>query len=323
MNKIRINPPYLINIGLIIISMLASIIGIELTGRFLGLGTPLLYESDHIVGYRPRPSQAIKRGKGARTTIDKEGFRVAISSQNNHIDVPILFIGDSVTFGGTSIDDGNIFSSILCENKKEQNCINGAVNGWGTANMGRLISNINLYTKRRIKKVVLVILPGDEERNLSQLKGSPFWSNYPVGNSSIIELIGVSTKLYIQPLIESKDSISQNSVSEIEERRLKSKKDNWQELRAALSKSQIPITLVITPPLDWFQNNYKIWPERNAINQELKITRKLKSIERVCNLIDFLPKTNKFNSWYVDNSHLSTLGHIVWAHAIEKCLALS
>ena len=48
---------------LILFSIILGISFIEIFARFLGLGSPLLYDSDSLVGYRLKPNQFQKRRK--------------------------------------------------------------------------------------------------------------------------------------------------------------------------------------------------------------------------------------------------------------------
>ena len=45
--------------------------------------------------------------------------------------------------------------------------------------MGRFISNFRLYSERKPERFILVILPGDEQRNFRSLSGTPYWENQP------------------------------------------------------------------------------------------------------------------------------------------------
>lgn len=310
---------HLIAILCSLLSIGTGILIVELLSKLLGLGTPLLYEEDHLVGFRPRPNQMISRKQNTMVTINHEGFRVS-REQEITDDIPIVFVGDSVTFGGTSIDDRQIFSHILCQQLKLKGCINGAVNGWGTPNMGRLISNLSLYTKRPIKQVILVILPGDDERNLAQLKGSPFWSNYPLLKSGLIELTAFLIKLHLIPALESKDNVNNLSVSSMESRRWASRQQHWDELRIQLDKSSVPIMLAISPPLNWFTEPEAKQREKLFTNLQLDKTQTVPKVEKICNIIDKLPKTSNPGLWFIDNAHLSIDGHKAWARALASCI---
>ena len=71
-----------INLIISLISISLGIIIIEFFARNLGLGNPLLYQTDSIVGYRLKPNQSKIRRKDSRVTSDYEGFRINHTKKN-------------------------------------------------------------------------------------------------------------------------------------------------------------------------------------------------------------------------------------------------
>ena len=147
--------------------------------------------NDNLVGYRLRPNQSLVRRKGANITTDSEGFRIDNKKIVKEDTKFIVFVGDSVTYGGSYIDNENLFSSKYCNLIYDKNisCLNSGINAWGLHNMSRLISNYNLYSSRKPIKFILVILPGDEGRNFKAFSDTPFWSNKPKQPSALNEII--------------------------------------------------------------------------------------------------------------------------------------
>ena len=174
------------NLKILITNILISSISIsfwiivcEFAGRSLGLGNPLLFKEDWLVGYRLRPNHNKKRLRNSLVLTD---FECILFDPNQKKDLSaeiLIFVGDSVTYGGSYIDNSDLFSSIYCEDSTNLVCLNSGVNAWGTYNMGRFISNFSLYSIRIPSKFVLIILPGDDLRNLSQLSSLSFWSASP------------------------------------------------------------------------------------------------------------------------------------------------
>ena len=64
------------NIAITLISIFVGIFICEVFARIIGLGNPILYKKDSIVGYRLRPNQSKFRRKSSRVTSDHEGFRI-------------------------------------------------------------------------------------------------------------------------------------------------------------------------------------------------------------------------------------------------------
>ncbi len=312
----------LLNLILTLISFLIGLILCEITGRFIGLGNPILYEIDPIVGYRLKPNQKVRRLKNKYINTDREGFRVSIEKKDLN-SKEIIFIGDSVTYGGSYIDNKELFSQLYCQISKENDyCLNGAINSWGTQNMGRLISNFNNYSTIKPKEFILVILPGDERRNLRSFTDTPYWSNNPKQPSAINEVLKfIITKKFV-PALQTKPKNSLvskrkdlNFINDMQ------RKIAWEELQNQLAKSKYPINLIITPPERWFTNTNQNLKEIEIYNDLLKDISDLETIKKTCNL--YLQTKDIYkNNLYVDGVHLSKEGHKVWAQSIRSCLAL-
>jgi len=130
------------NIFLFTFSIILGITACEILGRVMGLGDPVLYYADSLIGYRLKPNQKVKRFKNSYITVNNEGFRVASLKNKNSSVKNVVFVGDSVTYGGSYINDNDLFSELFCESSIEDDyCLNGAINSWGLQNMGRFISN--------------------------------------------------------------------------------------------------------------------------------------------------------------------------------------
>ena len=99
-----------------------------------GLGKPLVYESHNLWGYSPRENSKYLRFKEKfEITINDVGLR----SKNNWNDnrKKILFLGDSVTYGGSYLNDDQTFPLLVCKKLSDFDCFNGGVNGYGILNM--------------------------------------------------------------------------------------------------------------------------------------------------------------------------------------------
>ncbi len=306
------------------ISLTSIFLGIficELAARKIGLGNPILYKADTLVGYRLKPNQSVVRRKKANITTDSEGFRIDNKKKINEDTKFIVFVGDSVTYGGSYIDNEDLFSSKYCSliNEKNINCLNSGINAWGLHNMSRLISNYNLYSSRKPIKFVLVILPGDEGRNFKNLSDTPFWSNKPKQPSALNEIVKFVTWKYFLPAIErNSQKLSNNLVRKNKEKVLIQKEVVWEELKFTLEKSKYPIDIVITPPRRWFESE-SAEKEIKIYDKFLKDLSTLRNVKKTCNLYKSL-KDDYENSFYTDGVHLAKKGHKIWAQKIFKCI---
>ena len=112
----------------------------ELYLRSLGLGNPILFYANASYRFAPQPNQQQLRQRGARVTIDSKGLR-STTDWADPADAKLLFIGDSVTWGGTYIDDGELFSDGVCQRLaaatgKRYVCGNAGANQYGNRQYG-------------------------------------------------------------------------------------------------------------------------------------------------------------------------------------------
>ena len=102
--------------------------------KLRGFGDPIRYDSNIFYGYSPKINQKKNIIKNSKVTINDKGLRTV----NNWIEEKknkIIFLGDSVTFGGSYIDDTELFSHIVCETFKTHLCGNAGVNSYGIYNI--------------------------------------------------------------------------------------------------------------------------------------------------------------------------------------------
>ena len=152
-----LNKSFIEKASISLISIFLGILIAELFAKSLGLGNPLLYDPDNLVGYRLKPNQSKYRRRGALVSTNSEGFRINPLSYKDKNTNNLVFVGDSVTFGGTYIDDKNLFSSKYCELlNKNFNCLNNGLNAWGILNMGRFIANFEIYSRIEPNSFILV-----------------------------------------------------------------------------------------------------------------------------------------------------------------------
>ena len=122
------------NFFIIIFSFFIMIILLELFCRYyLNLGKPVIYEPNILWGYSPKPNQNTERFKKSKITIDTNGTRSIYNWNDNK--KKIVFFGDSVTYGGSYIDDEKIFSNLVCKDQERFSCFNVGVNAYGILNM--------------------------------------------------------------------------------------------------------------------------------------------------------------------------------------------
>lgn len=108
--------------------------------RLYGLGDPVLYDNRLAYGYRPLPDQTRRRIGGARVHVNALGLRgPEVAAVRPAGTTRLLFLGDSVTWGGSYVDDDDLFAAVaarrLAADGGSVEWLDGGVNGWGPENL--------------------------------------------------------------------------------------------------------------------------------------------------------------------------------------------
>ena len=157
----------------ILLIIIVPLIISEITLRYIGLGDPVRYDSNYIYGYSPKINQYKKRFKNSKIRINEVGLRMEDEWDQNK--KKILFIGDSITYGGSYIDDKELFSSLVCKEIKEFICGNAGVNAYSIFNMvyrSKYDSRIN-----DADIVIILVAPGDFYREYANAQTAHFYLN--------------------------------------------------------------------------------------------------------------------------------------------------
>ncbi len=132
---------------LISLSIIISFFFLELLLRYAGFKKFTIYYSSNYYGYYHKPNQDFLSRFNKIISLDKLGNR---NPKENNIDnSEIFFLGDSVTYGGSIINNNETFSYILA-NKLKKNYLNISANGWGIPNMINFVDYNNLYKKNSL-----------------------------------------------------------------------------------------------------------------------------------------------------------------------------
>ena len=132
------------NLGSLILFFFSLTLGVLFLEAFakyaLKLGHVVVYNASPITGYRAKPNQTVNR-RGVTVAINNEGLRADPLWASTAFDKRILFLGDSVTYGGSYINNNELFSYQALKNS---NYIagNAGVNGWGVLNIHALVCEL-------------------------------------------------------------------------------------------------------------------------------------------------------------------------------------
>ena len=258
--------------------------------RYIGLGDPIVYDSNYVYGYAPKIDQKKKRIKNSIVSINDVGLRSIYNWSNNTKNKKIVFFGDSVTYGGSYIGDTETFAHMACEDLKNINfvCGNAGVNSYGIHN----IVYRSKYDKRigEIYIKIFIIVPDDFYRGLQNSQTAHFYLNEKkFFLSGIFEALNfLSVKYDINKFIAKFDDtkVENNQFDLINE----SIDLLTSEFKSLESQNQNFLAFYIHPKKNSSINKY--------------IFKELKSKYEIVDLKGYIKK-----NMYYDSVHLNKLGH--------------
>ena len=295
---------------LITVVLVCAPIGVvEIYLRYVGLGNPILFYANASYRYAPLPNQRQLRQRGARVTIDSQGLRDT-KNWSDPADAKIVFIGDSVTWGGTYIDDADTFADGVCQRLAQATgksfvCGNAGANQYGTDNMAERIRYKDFNDETAL--VVTLIAP-DTTRGLAEADGRYFFSQRPPPPfRALWEAVTFVTWRFYQYL----RPVSYRSADDfrVAERSL-------ENLFAAIRETQRPgrTVLIVLSPL------------KNELGgHESGLTKHVQALLRRSgfDVLDLHAAVSAVHSkdFYYDGIHLDVKGHHFYADQIAARLA--
>ena len=268
--------------------------------KFTGLGNPLIYQHSKIFGYDIEPNQKVKR-RGKTISINDLGMR-NLRDWKKKYDKKILFLGDSVTFGGSLVNDEDTFVLKTC--KKFQNiktiCGNFAVNGFSIESISKKIKFKNFSDEDLL---VIVFIGNDFERGLNHIGIQPYFSKkisnfYP----ALTELI-----LIVIDKIRNKLRYNFGNLSENKTTYLNYQLKQIENLKKAIVNNKREYLIFYSPEYSELDNNKNYEYIKIILSNEFE------------NFIDLTDDLKKYrNEIYFDNVHLNKFGHKIYSDLIHK-----
>ena len=273
----------------IVISVSVSLFLIEISLRIIGFGNPIIYENN-VQNFYPKANQNSNRYRNANIRINHLGMRTNFNWENYKQKVKILFFGDSVTYGGSYIDNQNLFSEKICADYLSNSiCGNFGVNGYQFENIQSRIRQID----EKYYDQIIILLSSVTNSEKSNFYDFPFYEKYDYS------LFKATTEVFNHFLFKYKiyDAYHSNSLKKKnnkESNKIVSKIDFIEEL----SKYK-KIKIFVLPTLEDLNNK----------NEKFKLSelQNLKS-NNLINLYDFIIKKN-YKDLYFNNAHLNKKGH--------------
>tara|TARA_B110000503_G_C7147178_1_gene413544 strand:+ start:640 stop:1584 length:945 start_codon:yes stop_codon:yes gene_type:complete len=295
-NSIFIKPVKIIIYFFLIIIITFKVVDLSMY-HFYGIGDPIYYQYSKILGYELKPNQEVTR-RGKIVKINNLGMRSSYDWASNNNQLKILFLGDSITYGGSAVNNNELFSEKTCYNLSIDKyiCGNYAVNGYGIESIIKKIK----YRDIKDEDILIVVLTeGSVSRGINHLTAQPFWSKninkiFPAITEASIYIIDIF-KNKIKFDFTDKHSGETNSQYSL---------DLLFELKVAIKENNKRAIVIYSPEKS----------ELNLENSETLIFLK----KNFTNFIDMSKFIFEFKEKvYADHVHLNSYGHSIYAEVIS------
>ena len=291
------------------------LISAEFILKFVGLGEPILYDTNLSYRYYPKPNQKIKRFN-SNININNFSLRSNEDWDEYSTKKKILFYGDSVTYGGSYLNNRDLFTSIICDklnnNQKLSTCGNAGVNGYGSEN----IRNRIIYGDIKNENIMVVTLIGGSGfRSLVNIGSTPTFNEMPTYFPAITEFVywglwKVMLKLrrndwWFEGRFDQNYLVAKNSLK------------NLRDTLNVISNKKILI--ILHPNIEQFDKIDNSNKKNLQIKYDLlkEIFLDDKNNFEVINIEDHLDNKDLDNIYY-DGVHLNANGHKFFAQIIYK-----
>jgi hypothetical protein len=295
------------------IALVVLLIGAELTLRLAwGFGTPPLYQPDPVCGYVMVPSQNIRR-LGALNFINSFSMRSPEISLHKTPGVTrVLFIGDSVCYGTTYVDQSKIFTSLVAQRlgavvHGPVEVLNASTGGWAPGN------EVAYLRSRGTFDADLVIFVNNT-LDLTQ----PFWMvdlspNGPTPGRRPFCAIEEVLVRYLMPRIsyewQSHELDTVVEQDDCDQSKVPAMLANLDEARSICQKAHAKFAVIYTPFYD-----LKDRPDWNACVQMLMDWGQRRHVPILDMRDQFLTLPN--SEVYIDRRHLRPGGHELIAQRV-------
>jgi len=284
-----------------IVALILVMISAELILRcFFGLGNPVLYDSNPLYGFRLIPNQETVRFHGAKIKVNNLGLRTNEDWDNNTGD-KVLFLGDSITYGGSYISNNELFSALCVKQLPDVKAGNAGINAWGVENIHGLIVESGFLPA---KFYITTVCEDDFYRGLIRLQGMPFWCVKP--KLAIIELFHyfyyrelnkqyLKWQMFRNPL-PADEKVANKAVNKLK------------EMDSVLKAKGFIHLIYITPSREQVLGK----KPKDQLLQKLFKEYHLPVVYLLDRLNPMNLKSREIRSLFHDDIHLSRKGHALW-----------
>lgn len=269
-----------------------------------GLGRPVLFEAHPAYGYRLQPNQETWRFGGAHFRINNLGLR-AREDWDRGVRDKVLFLGDSVTYGGNHISNEQLFSERAVQGLPGLRSGNAGVPNWGVENVYGLVVEQGFLPAATY---VTTFIEDDFYRGLTSGRNRP-WIKYQTPYFALQELAEFVWHKYFR------------NTAELNRREREGEPPQARVERAARKLKALDEFLKARG----YKHVIFISPTRQQVLEGRPRDARVKAeLERhgvdALYLLDRLPAAaaQERRAWYQDNDHLTAQGHALWGRLIRE-----
>jgi hypothetical protein len=285
------------------LGIIISLIIAEYLASTVGLGRVVVYEVNPLYGYRPGPNQTVTR-QNATVQLNNLGIRADQDWAPSYSEQRILFLGDSITYGGSYIDNTQLFSTLALINTPSVLSGNAGVNGWGVSNVSGLVVDANFTPAQYY---ISTFADEDFSRGLNRVSGSPFWPSKP--RYALSELFHYLVyKLSLQKFNQLDYPMDKADKTAVKHKAVQ----DLQRMHTYLTSLGYEHRLVITP-------TKRQMTGESRHDEEIKSLLTAAGLDAIY-LKDYLALDGDIERYYHDAAHLSVEGHQAWAQVYQKII---
>ncbi len=286
------------------------ILSTEFLLRKIGLGNPIIYDRNLIYGYSLKPEQKVKRFQGANIIVNSIGLRNSdeILNQKDNL---LLFLGDSVTYGGSKIDNEELFTNLICKKIEDSFCGNAGINSYGILN-----TVLRSRYDQRLEKfntIVFTVIEANFDHGLQRSNLAHYYMSESLTPFRAIE----EAINYIGAVYDINRFLSKrNNEEKIDKDELLASVEfaikNLNEEIERLKKKNKKVYVFYSPSIYEINNNL----------DDIKILKIDFIKKNVLNLIDLTADLKKYDTkeLFFDDIHLKKRGHEIYSQIIGKYL---
>jgi hypothetical protein len=276
--------------------------------KFTGMGNPVLFYAQPVYGYRLLPNQETWRFGGAHFKINNLGLRADEDWDPVKRD-KILFVGDSVTYGGNRISNEDLFSAVAAQGLTGWRSGNAGIPNWGVENVYGL-----MVRERFLPASVYVItfIEDDFYRGLQTGRNKP-WIKYEKPALALQELFEF---YWYKHFTQVRELNREEREAVPAEARVARAAAQLKEMDALLTAHGYRHLIFISPTRPQAMRER---PRDPLVNSELK---KL-GVPAIYLLDDprlRAASREQVAAWYHDIDHLTKEGHAIWGSMMRAHL---